>query len=267
LEEVLGCRWYTSFVSRIPKNKTICIDQLDIVSRPDFEYRESDYIDAQDPDWAARNRMNGNSARLDATRGGKIAYWGCHSFEYLVPIDTYYQEHPEYYSFTGDARVGGQYKGQLCLTNPDVLKIVTGTVLKWIAAYPEFKIISVSQNDNTNYCKCPNCAAVDAEEGITFMPPDIIVKCNALFDEAEKLADSPDVLARVKHARLSVRYVEVNRQVEAAALSSGTPEQKQAVKHALQVFVFDCAWDGITFLSGWNIPLQEWLYSKLARLK
>ena len=82
LDEVLGCRWYTSFVSKIPKSKTIYINRLDIVSQPDFEYREPYYTDAFDADWAARNRTNGNSARLDATRGGKIAYNRfCHTFD------------------------------------------------------------------------------------------------------------------------------------------------------------------------------------------
>jgi len=471
LDEVLGCRWYTSFVSRIPVSKTITLDRLDIVSRPDFEYREPFYTDAWDADWAARNRTNGNSTRLDATRGGKIAYNRfCHTFDELVPTDTYFSGHPEYYSLTGGARVGGQYSGQLCLTNPDVLKIVTTTVLKWITANPELKMVSVSQNDNWNYCTCPNCAAGDAEEGspsglmlrfvnavaaevakqypdilidtfayqyterppkvtkpganvrvrlcpisccehhsyemcprnagfmanlkgwaaitdnmyiwhyntnfanyllpmpdldqlpsslrlykrcgvkgvfcqgtytagngpaggggwmdnlkayiqakmlwntgidpvavrkdfmqgffgmawqpvdryldliqdrvgsenihggifetvegITFLPADLLVKCNALFDEAEKLADSPDVLARVKHARLSVRYVEMNRRVEAVA-SSGTPEQKQAVKDALRVFVDDCVRDGISNVSEGG-SLQAWLDSKLAGLK
>ena len=166
LEEVLGCRWFTSTISRIPKMSSIRIGSLDIAQKPDFEYREPYYIGAWDPDWAARNRVNGNATRLDAARGGKIAYNRfCHTFDELVHIDKYLKDHPEYYSLVNGVRQGGQYKGQLCLTNPEVVKIVTETVLKWIEEKPDLRIVSVTQNDNANYCQCEKCKAVDAEEG------------------------------------------------------------------------------------------------------
>jgi hypothetical protein len=58
LEDVLGCRWYTSKVSHIPKNPSITLELLDITQKPDFEYREPFYFDAFDADWAARNKSN-----------------------------------------------------------------------------------------------------------------------------------------------------------------------------------------------------------------
>ncbi len=191
LDDVLGCRWYSSYASKIPKMKTIRLDQPGFESKPDFEYREPFYSDAFDADWAARNRTNGNAAKLDEARGGKIGYNRfCHTFDELVPMPTYYKDHPEYYSLIGDKRVGGQYDGQLCLTNPEVLKIVTTNVLSWIAAAPQLKIVSVSQNDNYGYCKCPNCAAVDAEEG---SPAGLMLRfVNAVADEVAK--QYPDIL-------------------------------------------------------------------------
>jgi hypothetical protein len=55
---------------------------------------------------------------------------------------------------------------QLCLTNPDVVRIVTSNVLARIAkVYPKVKIFGVSQSDRWVYCTCSNCAAVDAREG------------------------------------------------------------------------------------------------------
>ncbi|MBN2511957.1 MAG: hypothetical protein JXB18_03360, partial [Sedimentisphaerales bacterium] len=86
LEEQLGCRWYTSTVSYIPKTSTITLKPLSIVQKPDFEYREPFYTDAWDPDWAARNKVNGNHTRLDEQRGGKISYMPfVHTFDSLVP--------------------------------------------------------------------------------------------------------------------------------------------------------------------------------------
>ncbi len=53
----------------------------------------------------------------------------------------------------------------MCLTNPDVLKIATEQVFKWIEENPDVDIISVDQNDNNQYCQCPACAALDEKEG------------------------------------------------------------------------------------------------------
>ena len=57
--------------------------------------------------------------------------------------------------------------GQLCLTNPDVLKLVTSNVLSRIRSDPGQLCYGVSQNDNCNYCECEKCSAVDAEEEST----------------------------------------------------------------------------------------------------
>ncbi|MDO8587830.1 MAG: DUF4838 domain-containing protein [Armatimonadota bacterium] len=185
LEEVLGCRWYTSTVSRIPKKRTIHLASLNITQKPDFEYREPFYMDSWDADWSARNKANGNQHKLDETRGGKMSYIGfCHTFDALVPMDKYYKDHPEYYSLIDGARVGGQYQGQLCLTNPDVLKIVTDRVLQLISENPNSRIVSVSQNDNSGYCRCDKCKAVDEEEGS--QSGSVLRFVNAVADEVGK---------------------------------------------------------------------------------
>ncbi len=185
LEDILGCRWYTSTVSKIPRMRSIRFGALDITGKPDFEYREPYYTDAWDPDWAARNKVNGHSPRLDETRGGKIAYnHFCHTFDALVPTSQYFQPHPEYYSLVDGVRKGGQYQGQLCLTNPEVVRIVTETVLKWIEEQPDLRIVSVTQNDNGNYCQCEKCKAVDAEEG---SPSGLMLRfVNQVADEVAK---------------------------------------------------------------------------------
>jgi len=185
LEDVLGCRWYTSTVSKIPEMRSIRFGSLDIAGKPDFEYREPYYTDAWDADWAARNKVNGNAPRLDESRGGKIAYNRfCHTFDELVPTGKYLKDHPEYYSLVNGVRQGGQYQGQLCLTNPEVVRVVTETVLTWIAEKPDFRIVSVTQNDNGNYCQCEKCKAVDAEEG---SPSGLMLRfVNQVADEVAK---------------------------------------------------------------------------------
>lgn len=161
--EKLGCRWFTPTVSRIPKMRTIRTEPVDECVRPSFEYREVYFNAAFDKDWSARNRMNGMSSRLDASTGGKVVYHPfVHTFALLVPPERYFKEHPEYFSLVDGAR---REHAQLCLTNPDVLRIVIATVRDWMRDYPDATIFSVSQNDTTGWCECENCSRVEQDEG------------------------------------------------------------------------------------------------------
>lgn len=164
LEDVLGCRFYTKLSSKVPKERTIVVGPLDLREKPAFEYREPYYWEAFDRDWAARNRTNGNFAHLDDSVGGHVVYGKfVHTFNELVPPDVYFDKHPEYFSMINGKRMKGYY--QLCLTNPDVVKIAIARVKEWIQENPTATIFSVSQNDNESYCQCPECQAVAKEEG------------------------------------------------------------------------------------------------------
>ena len=165
LEDALGCRWFTADCSTVPRQGTFTIDGLKRIHVPPLEYRATDYPNSRDADWAVRNRMNGTQTRIDAARGGKIDYRGfVHTFNALVPPETYFATHPEYYSEIKGARLGPE-RTQLCLTNPEVLRIATETVRRWITESPEATIFSVSQNDWHNYCQCATCAALAEKEG------------------------------------------------------------------------------------------------------
>ena len=164
LEEHLGCRWFSSKVSHIPKRGRIEISSIDDTQIPILEYREPYYTDAFDADWAARNKMNSNSAHLDEQRGGKVAYSHfVHTFYPLLPPEQYFAEHPEYYSEIDGKRT--VERGQLCLTNPDVVRLATERVKQWIQESPQATIFSVSQNDWHGWCQCKSCREVDEREG------------------------------------------------------------------------------------------------------
>ncbi len=163
LEEQWGCRWFSSKVSRIPKRQRLTLPSLDTTYVPPLEYREPFYTDAFDGDWAARNRMNSAHSRLESKHGGKIMYQGfVHTFNELVPLNLY-DSHPEYFPLIKGKRTNGYV--QRCLTHPDVVRIATENVRKWLREHPEANIVSVSQNDTYNYCECIGCAALDTVEG------------------------------------------------------------------------------------------------------
>ncbi len=163
LEDVLGCRWYTSSISFTPDRKTVVVPKLEVTDRPAFEYREPYYTECLDGDWAARNRINGNAQHLDETLGSRVIYGKfVHTYSELVPPQTFFAPHPEYYSLINGKRVDNK---QLCLTNPEVLEIAVRQVREWIKANPEATIFSVSQNDTYGNCQCDKCMAVNREEG------------------------------------------------------------------------------------------------------
>ncbi|MHB1356262.1 MAG: DUF4838 domain-containing protein [Anaerolineae bacterium] len=180
LEDVLGVRWYTSRITHVPKKRTVVVGPLAIHDKPAFEYREPFYTEAFERDWAVRNRTNGHHQLLDETVGGKIAYgkYFVHSFNGLVDPEIYFDKHPEYFSLINGKRMKGEY--QICLSNPDVLKIAIESVRRWIKETPDATIMSVAQNDVYFACQCDACQAIVKEEGAESGP--VLRFVNAVAD-------------------------------------------------------------------------------------
>ena len=122
LETELGCRWYTPHVSVIPKKNRYAFVTLDRTGAPGLRVRNDFYYEAFEPIWAARNRING-SMGYRVQPGDVESYWAVHTFNHFMPPDEFFESHPEYYSLIGGARSAD--RTQLCLTNPDVFRILT----------------------------------------------------------------------------------------------------------------------------------------------
>ena len=164
LEDHVGCRWWSSKASTIPKKPTLAIGPLAVRYVPPLEYREPFWTDAFDGDWAVRNKANGNSERLDARRGGKISYQGfVHTFYALIPPATYFKAHPEWFSEIKGTRTHN--RAQLCLTNEAMRAELVKNLKATLRKNPTATIASVSQNDWHGACQCKTCAAIDKEEG------------------------------------------------------------------------------------------------------
>lgn len=159
-----GVRWLSPRETHVPRHKTVAVAPLAVEERPAVAYRDMSHLNAVDRDWSARHRLNGHHHRLDTTVGGKIFYRPfVHTFNDLLPPNQYFDAHPEYYALVGGVR--RHERAQLCLSNPEVLKIATEKVLEWIAATPDATIYSVSQNDSQGWCECERCLAIDEAEG------------------------------------------------------------------------------------------------------
>lgn len=154
LERYLNCRMYSSTFKKIPFQKTIIIPQIIILENPAFEYRDVYYYETTNDEYCRWHKLIDSEDK-------KI--WGLfvHTFQTLIPPEKYFEKHPEYFALRGNIRV----PEQLCLSNPDVLKIVIDELRKRIAENPDAKIWSVSQNDNYSFCQCKDCSKIDSIEG------------------------------------------------------------------------------------------------------
>lgn len=165
LEQQLGCRWFTPELEVIPASPTVKIDaDLNYKQTAYFEYRDDYWNSAFNADWKVRHKINSNNGGfLGEHYGGGISYADfCHSMDRMVPI-AYFEEHPEYFSYRED--VGQWTTHQRCLANPDVLALTIQNARASILAHPHAKIMSITQNDNGEYCQCPDCKASDALYG------------------------------------------------------------------------------------------------------
>ena len=188
LETYGGCGWFSSRTTVVPVRDDFAVPaDLDRTERPAFRVRELLWYDTRNSDFAARLRLNANFHLPEERHGGNEYRFGgglgnCHTFAKLVPVDEYFDAHPEYFSEVGGRRI--RENTQLCLTNPDVLRIVTEKVLAAIEGDPEARYFGVSQNDWQGFCTCANCKAVDDEEGSH--AGTMIRFVNAVADEVAK---------------------------------------------------------------------------------
>jgi hypothetical protein len=190
LEEELGVRWFTPEVEVVPAARRLPLPKLARTVVPALEYREVFWTEVlRDPGFAARHRLNGGRCALREEHGGRavVFFPFVHTFEHLVPSDLF-EDHPEYFPLIDGVRKGGNV--QRCLSNPDVLRLAKARVREWIRDHPEATIVSVSQNDNIEYCRCGGCRALDEAEG---SPAATVLRfVNAIAADIE--ADHPGIL-------------------------------------------------------------------------
>lgn len=176
IEHFLGVDWLSTDAEIFTSLDDV--DDIDITYNFNCIMRYCHNYNGLNPIFRTRQRCNftvgdtNDKPSYGGIRGLKFAFsWGLfgHTFELFIPYEEYFISHPEYFSFH-PSHPGENHRYQICLTNPDVLKIVTDKVLKYIEDNPGVKIISVSQNDayadyENNYCVCPKCNEIFEKEG------------------------------------------------------------------------------------------------------
>jgi hypothetical protein len=178
LELYLGCRFLAHDCIITPKKDILTLPRIDYRYSPPFIYREVLAYDASRWDFAARQKLNGGNMKQclalpwpgpDERILGIVIYPFVHTFASIVPPDEYFEDRPEYFGLVKGKRHAALIGGQLCLTNPDVLKMAKQKAFEWIEHHPKLTSVDISQNDaypgSSGACECKNCIAIVKEEG------------------------------------------------------------------------------------------------------
>lgn len=157
-DQYLGYRCLSSTVFDYPKLEQVKIEQIDDTQVPVNLFRDTHYRDAFDPFYSDWHKIDHST--LDGVTDGEWGYM-VHTFELLVPPASYFKTHPEYYALMD----GKRNASQLCLSNPEVYDVLVKNLEEAMAQFSKATYWSVSQNDNYGYCRCEQCAEMDASEG------------------------------------------------------------------------------------------------------
>ena len=178
LEDCCGVRWWFTGDEDVPERLMLNLPSLDRRGKPFFMSRNVFVGDGLDCRTAVRRRLNGMRGDIPPELGGGFVTGSphhCHVWDRYVPWEQYGRAHPEWVSLVGGERRGGMSRGQLCLTNPEVVDLVEKGVRESIASDRERVkreprrsvplMYDLSMNDNMSYCQCANCAAETAKYG------------------------------------------------------------------------------------------------------
>ncbi|MBQ6265429.1 MAG: DUF4838 domain-containing protein [Clostridia bacterium] len=164
-EKFFGVRKFTYASAVKPSKMPVLPDKINEKYEPFFEYTETDWLSPHSTEYSFFNGLNGTRYRkLPDEYGGNAGYISsfAHTFtNEFCSAKKYFKSNPEYFALRGIKR----FKSQLCLTNPDVYRIVRGEVFALLKKKhnprAQLQIISLTQNDNLFYCTCENCRQAD----------------------------------------------------------------------------------------------------------
>jgi hypothetical protein len=94
-----------------------------------------------------------------------------HNLTSTLPPKKFFDNHPEYYALVD----GTHQTTQLCTSNPEVIRLVIERINRFFDDYPEVEAYSLCPDDNTDFCECTKCQALDVGGMDTFISSKPIV--------------------------------------------------------------------------------------------
>ncbi|OGV69217.1 MAG: hypothetical protein A3K19_23370 [Lentisphaerae bacterium RIFOXYB12_FULL_65_16] len=178
LEKYLGIRWFMpgELGEVVPKAETLAFGEINLREAPSFVNRSVHFWNRSNTDkegyrWLRRNRV-----------GRSLIVSHSHNWWYVIPCTPSpkgwpswleprqpFTDHPEYYALVNGKRKMSHYTigssnvhgGQVCTTNPDVIRIFAETAIDGFQKHPDDPMFSISWNDGGGFCECDKCRALD----------------------------------------------------------------------------------------------------------
>lgn len=160
----LGCRFYLPYPDGevIPQTKNISVGDLDVVHKSPFLKRHfwnngNVQPSLLHPEWYDKwePKVYQRGARMSTS----------HSFSRVCRASEYFEAHPEYFPLR---MTNGEMKrvssGQLCISNPEVVKLFADAAIAGFDADPDLRAFSLSPNDTKGWCECEKCKAMDSPD-------------------------------------------------------------------------------------------------------
>jgi hypothetical protein len=212
LEKNVGCHWLDRNTEIVPRRSDLTVLPLKVQAKPAFLLRTvytgiveyaaamSKEVLANEALFQERNKSTDPSARFGHIPIGSPG--PSHTFhDYSLGFP---EGHPEYFSMNAkgerERSVDSSGPGQICLTNPQVRKLMLARLKAFIANDREVAasserswplIYEISSNDNGSFCQCPTCKAFMEKEGLSGVLIDFV---NEIANGAKD--QYPDMLIR-----------------------------------------------------------------------
>ena len=162
--EQAGAVFLSATVHLAPLEKRYVVPNTFISRSPTFKYRndfapyQAGYTDSH---------MIGDPREL----GSKDSW--VHTADFLLSYEKYHTEHPEYFALMKNGKrlapdpKSWRFDVHVCMSNPEVRRVVAENLCRWIEAQPDRKYFMVSQGDGRGdkWCQCEKCQAMDQVPG------------------------------------------------------------------------------------------------------
>ncbi len=166
LLEHVGFRWYMpgDFGRVVPDSDTLSVAEGRVIDRPSFAMRTGLY---RFPQWARRQRNAPRAASYSSGHGISPLSSGAARRGHFEEDDA----HQDHFRL----RDGERAPGQLCLSHPEVLKLVVDYWREELReneeawrAYDGRLVIGMGPNDGSGWCECADCKALDRDDKTSF---------------------------------------------------------------------------------------------------
>lgn len=186
----IGCRWTgpRPHGESVPRFQDLHLPPQNVSHAASLARRNvfitDDLPTSLDIDWMAKQKLNHFEAYLTyrfdiweklkhgllqeiEKRGMSIEVTN-HSYAFWIPPSQFGGDHPDYFALVDGNRLVDRSHRQygsdpphLCVSHPDVVRIVTERMLAFLKRNPEVETLGLWSNDNEDYCQCDACVAMD----------------------------------------------------------------------------------------------------------